>query len=217
MGNNNRNEFPHYGNLVDYLIWRGDIDFATDPWNEIDSLVFATIAYSNFGENTLHFENAMSISELYKEDVLHKLPQNEAKPMYEDRMRLFELMAQSRRFQAVRVLDQVNIVDENRDIQFSAAAFDVRNVGTVIAYRGTDEALVGWKEDFMMSYETPVPAQTSALEYLKRIADQCPGNLYLTGHSKGGNLVLYSASYIPQEVQDRLCSVCSFGGLPAHL
>ncbi len=212
MGNNNRNEFPHYGNLVDYLIWRGDIDFATDPWNEIDSLVFATIAYSNFGENTLHFANAMSISELYKEDVLHKLPQNEAKPMYEDRMRLFELMAQSRRFQAVRVLDQVNIVDENRDIQFSAAAFDVRNVGTVIAYRGTDEALVGWKEDFMMSYETPVPAQTSALEYLKRIADQCPGNLYLTGHSKGGNLVLYSASYIPQEVQDRLCSVCSFDG-----
>ena len=212
MGNGNRNEFLHYGNLVDYLIWRGDIDFATDPWNEVDSLVFATIAYSNFGENTLHFENAMSISELYKEDVLHKLPQNEAKPMYEDRMRLFELMAQSRRFQAVRVLDQVNIVDENRDIQFSAAAFDVRNVGTVIAYRGTDEALVGWKEDFMMSYETPVPAQTSALEYLKRIADQCSGNLCLTGHSKGGNLVLYSASYAPQEIQDRLYSVFSFDG-----
>ena len=212
MGNNNRNEFPHYGNLVDYLIWRGDIDFATDPWNEIDSLVFATIAYSNFGENTLHFENAMSISELYKEDVLHKLPQNEAKPMYEDRMRLFELMAQSRRFKAVRVLDQVNIVDENRDIQFSAAAFDIQNVGTVIAYRGTDEALVGWKEDFMMSYETPVPAQTSALEYLKRIADQCSGNLCLTGHSKGGNLVLYSASYAPKEIQDRLYSVFSFDG-----
>ena len=212
MGNGNRNEFLHYGNLVDYLIWRGDIDFAADPWNEVDSLVFATIVYSNFGENTLHFANAMSVSELYKEDVLHKLPQNEAKPMYEDRMRLFELMAQSRRFQAVRVLDQVNIVDENRDIQFSAAAFDVRNVGTVIAYRGTDEALVGWKEDFMMSYETPVPAQASALEYLKRIADQCPGNLCLTGHSKGGNLVLYSASYAPQEIQDRLYSVFSFDG-----
>ena len=154
----------------------------------------------------------MSISDLYKEDVLHKLPQNEAKPMYEDRMRLFELMAQSRRFQAVRVLDQVNIVDENRDIQFSAAAFDIQNVGTVIAYRGTDEALVGWKEDFMMSYETPVPAQTSALEYLKRIAEQCSGNLLLTGHSKGGNLVLYSASYAPQEIQDRLYSVFSFDG-----
>ncbi len=212
MGNNNRNEFLHYGNLLDYLIWRGDIDFETDPWNEVDSLVFATIVYSNFGENTLHFANAMSVSELYKEDVLHKLPQNEAKPMYEDRMHLFELMAQSRRFRAVRVLDQVNIVDVNRDIQFSAAAFDIQNVGTVIAYRGTDEALVGWKEDFMMSYETPVPAQTSALEYLKRIADQCPGNLLLTGHSKGGNLVLYSASYAPQEIQDRLYSVFSFDG-----
>ena len=207
-----RKDFPHYGNILDYLIWRGDIDFSTDPWNEIDSLVFATIVYSNFGENTLHFTNAMSISELYKEDVLHKLPQNEAKPMYEDRMRLIELMANSRRFQAVRVLDQVNIVDENRDIQFSAGTFDIQNVGTVIAYRGTDEALVGWKEDFMMSYETPVPAQISALEYLKMVADRCPGNLYLTGHSKGGNLVLYSASYIPQEVQERLSSVCSFDG-----
>ena len=211
MGNN-KNEFPHYGNLVDYLIWRSDVDFSTDPWNEIDSLVFATIAYSNFGENAIHFTNAKTFNDLYKEDVLKKLPQNEAKPMYEDRMRLFELMAKSKRFEAVRLLDQVNIVDENRDIQFSAATFDIQNVGTVIAFRGTDEALVGWKEDFMMSYKTPVPAQASALEYLKMIAERCPGDLYLTGHSKGGNLVLYSASYAPQEIQDRLHSIFSFDG-----
>ena len=212
MGSNNRNDFLHYGNLLDYLIWRGDIGFSTDPWNEIDSLVFATVAYANFGENTLHFTNAVSFRDLYREDVLNKIPQDESKPMYEDRMRLLELMAESRRFHSVRVLDQVNIVDENRDIQFSAVTFDIQNVGTVIAYRGTDPSLVGWKEDFMMSYETPVPAQTSALDYLKRIADQCPGDLYLTGHSKGGNLVMYAAAYVPEEIQKRLYSICSFDG-----
>ncbi len=212
MGSNNRNDFLHYGNLLDYLLWRGDIDFSTDPWNEVDSLVFATIAYANFGENTLHLANALSFNDLYRDDVLKKIPQDKSKPMYEDRMYLLELMAQSRRFQAVRVLDQVNTVDEDRNIQFSAVTFDVQSVGTVIAYRGTDPSLVGWKEDFMMSYETPVPAQTSALDYLKRIADQCPGDLYLTGHSKGGNLVLYSAACAPEEIQDRLHSVFSFDG-----
>ena len=212
MGNNNRNDFLHYGNLLDYLIWRGDIDFSTDPWNEIDSLVFATVAYANFGENTLHFTNALSFGDFYRDDVLNKIPQDKSKPMYEDRMHLLELMGQSRRFQAVRILDQVNTVDEDRNIQFSAVTFDIQNVGTVIAYRGTDPSLVGWKEDFMMSYETPVPAQTFALEYLKMVAEQCPGNLYLTGHSKGGNLVLYSAANAPEEIQARLYSACSFDG-----
>ena len=211
MGNS-RKDFSHYGNILDYLIWRGDIDLSTDPWNEIDSLIFAAISYANFGENDLHFTNRRSLSELYREDVLHKLPQDESKPMYEDRMFLFELMAKSRRFQEVCVLDQVNIVDEDRSIQFSAVTFDIRNVGTAIVYRGTDSALVGWKEDFMMSYETPVPAQTSALEYLKMIADRCPGDLYLAGHSKGGNLVLYSAAYAPFDIQERLHSICSFDG-----
>ncbi len=62
----NKNDFPHYGNIVDYLIWRGDIDFSTDPWNEIDSLVFAAVAYANFGENTLRFTNAVSFGDLYR-------------------------------------------------------------------------------------------------------------------------------------------------------
>ena len=37
---------------------------------------------------------------------------------------------------------------------------------TFIVYRGTDSTLIGWREDFNMSFETPVPAQTAALEYL---------------------------------------------------
>ena len=139
-------DFPHYGNLLDYLIWRGDIDFSADPWNEIDSLVFATIAYANFGENTLCFENARTLHDLYEEEVLNRLPQFDAKPMYEDRMELIALMAHSKRFQAVRVAEQVNVVNENRNIQFSAVTFQIDPVGTVIAYRGTDASLVGWKK-----------------------------------------------------------------------
>ena len=64
----------------------------------------------------------------------------------------------------------------------------------------------------MLSYETPVPAQTSALNYLERVAHRYPGTLHLTGHSKGGNLSLYAASHAPEEIQDRLTSICSFDG-----
>ena len=212
MSKTGNQNFPHYGNLLDYLIWRGDIDFSMDPWNEIDSLIFATIAYSNFGENTISFENTKTISDLIGEDVLNRLPQFDLKPMYEDRMKLVALMAQSKRFQHVRVADQVNVINADRNTQFSVITFQIERVGTVIAYRGTDASLVGWKEDCMLSYETPVPAQTSALNYLERIADRCPGTLHLTGHSKGGNLALYAAAHAPVEIQDRLSSISSFDG-----
>ena len=63
-----------------------------------------------------------------------------------------------------------------------------------MVYRGTDLNLVGWKEDFMLSYATPVPAQTAALAYLKKAAGYTEGPLFLVGHSKGGNLALYTRS-----------------------
>ncbi len=202
------------GTIIDYVAWRGDLTFGNAPWGEIDSVITAMIAYANLGENELVFGcgNPLRLGSLADSDLLTRLPQEGIGNSVEIRNQFLTDLALSRRFQDITVLDQVNDVDEERDIQFSATTLEVPGVGVVIAFRGTDPSPVGWKEDFMMSYVTPVPAQTAALEYLKKVAENTQGPLYLTGHSKGGNLALYSAAHTDPAIRDRLKAVYSFDG-----
>ncbi len=206
--------FKQYGNILDYVNWRGDLPFAADPWNEVDSLILATLVYSNFGENELRLGSGKekTVSEIVEANLLAKYPQTEMRYAGDGMRILLEEMASGRRFRDIRLLDQVNDVDEKRGIQFSAVTFEVPDEGIMIGFRGTDAALVGWKEDFMLAYETPVPAQIAALDYLKSVSERLSGDLYLCGHSKGGNLALYTAAHIDEEIQARLQAVYSFDG-----
>ncbi len=202
------------GTIIDYVAWRGDLTFEHSPWGEIDAVIAAMIAYANLGENELVFGSGrtLRLADLAGSDVLERYPQEGIGDGVKIRNRFLTDLARSRRFQDITVLDQVNDVDASRDIQFSAMTLDVPGVGIVIAFRGTDPSLVGWKEDFMMSYVTPVPAQTAALAYLKKAAENTAGPLYLSGHSKGGNLALYSAAHAEPAVRERLAMLYSFDG-----
>ncbi|MGN8886018.1 hypothetical protein [Blautia sp. HCP28S3_G10] len=33
------------GNIMDYIKWRGDLDFSTSPFNEVDNLILSLLAY----------------------------------------------------------------------------------------------------------------------------------------------------------------------------
>ena len=202
------------GTIIDYVAWRGDLTFEHSPWGEIDSVIAAMIAYANLGENELSFGSGRTVrlGDIADSDLLERYPQEGIGDGAKTRGRFLEALARSRRFQDIIVLDQVNDVDAGRNIQFSAMTLDVPGVGTVVAFRGTNPSLVGWKEDFMMSYTTPVPAQTASLAYLKKAAENTAGPLYLTGHSKGGNLALYSAAHADRDVQARLIRIYSFDG-----
>ncbi len=202
------------GTIIDYVAWRGDLTFENSRWGEVDSVITTMLAYANLGENELVFGSGrtLKLSSLAESDLLTRLPQEGIGNSVEIRNQFLTDLALSKRFQDVTVLDQVNDVDESRDIQFSATTLDVPGVGIVIAFRGTDPSLVGWKEDFMMSYVTPVPAQTAALAYLQKVAENTTGRLYLAGHSKGGNLALYSAAHTDPAIQARLKMLYSFDG-----
>ncbi|MCR4883312.1 MAG: DUF2974 domain-containing protein [Clostridiales bacterium] len=205
---------PTFGNIIDYVHWRGDLSFEASPWNDIDSLIGAELCYSNFGENERVFDNPqrLTIGDLATSDILTRYPQAGLAMTMKYREPLMESLPLAPRFRDIRILDQVNDVDVSRNIQFSATTLQVPGVGTVICYRGTDPNLVGWKEDFMMSYASPVPAQLSAISYLENAAARTEGDIYLTGHSKGGNLAVYSASHVSPEIQSRLRAVCTFDG-----
>ena len=202
------------GNMLDYVLWRGDLTFDRDPWNEIDSLIVAVASYSNLGENELSLEagDSLSLAEIFANHLLLRFPQLNIPGMLKDRDELLAAMASSARYRQIRFVDQVNLVDPNRSMQFSALTLQVPDVGTVIGFRGTEPSLVAWKEDFMMGYTCPVPAQSEALNYLRRIASLTTGPILLSGHSKGGNLAVYSAARTSPEIQARIASVCSFDG-----
>ena len=210
---NSRNKNPG-GTVFDYVRWRGDLSFAESRWNEIDSVIAALISYANFGENELTFQNGqgLRLGSLASSDLLDRYPQDGIADGAEVRSRFLREMAESRRFQDIIIPDQVNDVDPARNIQFSAITMEVPDTGTVVAFRGTDTSLVGWKEDFMLCYMTPVPAQTAALAYLEQAAARTTGPIFLAGHSKGGNLALYSAAHTSPEIRDRIREIYSFDG-----
>jgi len=72
-----------------------------------------------------------------------------------------------------------------------------------IAFRGTDDSIVAWKEDFMMSFSV-IPAQKFALDFLKHVISRHPNTDFIVGgHSKGGNLAIYSCAMCDELFRDR--------------
>ena len=194
-------------NIFDYLDWRGDLTFDQAPFNCVDSLIFALFCYENLAEPAGTSEGLL----VRDAAGIMNVEQTTFNAM-EDREKMIRRLADTRRFSPVRIHDLANDVDPQRNIQFSATTYDLPGVGTMVAMRGTDHSLVGWKEDFMLSYECPVPAQSAALEYLKRIASRSSGPILLTGHSKGGNLAVYAAACADKGIQDRIIHIGSFDG-----
>lgn len=116
-------------------------------------------------------------------------------------------LAASPRFRSVRLRDAASVFDEERQNQFFAVTYVVPGRFAYLAFRGTDTSITGWRENFNMIYDYPVPAQKQALAYLLAVAGRVDEPLYLGGHSKGGNLALYAALMAPPEVQRRILRV----------
>lgn len=95
-------------------------------------------------------------------------------------------------------------------MQFSALTVLLDTGEALLVFRGTDNTLVGWKEDFNLSFLEVVPAQSAALDYTARLAAARPGPLLLAGHSKGGNLAVFSAALSAPELRDRIGAVYSY-------
>ena len=125
---------------------------------------------------------------------------------------LYERMVQGKRFRNLELNYYVNVIEERWETQFSAVTFTLGDGSHYVAYRGTDETIVGWKEDFNMAFLTPVPGQAISVEYLNRVAGRFGGPLYVGGHSKGGNLAVYSAMNCNPDIQDRIRKIYSMDG-----
>lgn len=194
--------------LLDYLKWRGDVKISDEyPINEVDYLIMARISYLPFNRIALApRESVKSFTD--KMLNIRRNYFNQPNDYY-----LIEALNKSDRFLKIITTDYVNRNDRKVENQFGAVTIHLPNNELCISYIGTDATLVGWKEDFNMTFMPTIPAQQQALEYLERIAEKYPSHkIRICGHSKGGNVGVFAALSANTELQKRIISVVNFDG-----
>ena len=134
----------------------------------------------------------------------------------EERIQLLNVVSKSQRFKDIKVFGFMNDIDDELTKQFAAVCYQWEEDTRWIIFRGTDESLTGWKEDFMMTYSDLIPAQTDAIEYLRKQAATFSGTLNVSGHSKGGNLSLYASAMQEEAVQNRIQQIYCWDAPGVH-
>lgn len=202
-------------NIFDYLDWRGDLSFARDGFNEVDNLIFSVLAYLEFDDIVSPEGKPISLAkagEHYFKDLVQQPPQNITNPFFREIPKLLLRASLTTRFKDIQLSGYINQLDHEICNQFSAIVFSIHQEEHFIAFRGTDDTLTGWKEDFQMSFRDEVKAQRDAISYVEKNIANYQGNVYLGGHSKGGNLAVYAAAAMPLHVQDRIIGVYNNDG-----
>lgn len=214
LNKSNRGEAERvgYGNCLDYLQRRGVLPFRVAPFCPVDDLILSLCAYLPFEQvlpgpgqgDWVPFPQAV--------EALTQRPGWDAVGliMSKDTPALVRQAARSPRFQTLGLGCAAGVLDQQT--QFAALTFRLPDSTLYLAFRGTDDTLVGWKECFAMSYAFPVPAQALAQDYLVQVAQRHPGRLRVGGHSKGGNLAVWAALHAPPLLRRRILRVTSHDG-----
>ena len=197
--------------MLDYLAWRGDIEFPQMPVNAVDALIFSTLSYIDF-KDIVPDNPDQSISLKQAAEGLFSLAEPEKRIRVKKDLELLRAAANSARFDNIRMTFYRSILIAEEDTQFAAVTIFLEDGSAYIAFRGTDSTLTGWKEDFNMSFQSSIPSQHLALEYVQEFAAAHPIPLWMGGHSKGGNLAVYAAAKCGDLLQKRIVEVYNQDG-----
>lgn len=229
-------------NIIDYIKWRGDLPFKTDPFNDIDGLALSLLVYVEFGEIINHKHHLKDVyNEFYQTNDVAALLKKFS--FTKEAVTLLEVMAQSKRYQNILLFDYISELDYHEVKQFAAITFQLPDGSLFVSYRGTDDTLLGWQEDFMLTYQATIPSQLRAKEYLEMIAKKryhysfkkmlknrnSSMNIFkaskeyflqylyghkirIGGHSKGGNLAVYAASNSNKKLVKRILTIYNNDG-----
>ena len=200
--------------LFEYLKWRSDVPFSVAPLNDVDNLVLAELAYSDFSGVVPSDGRSLPVAEVCerffrihdREEIRKSTSFTGKAPL------LMEHMVKGGRFGTMQLCRYVDNLDEEKTAQMSAVTYLLDDGTIYVAFRGTDSTLVGWKEDFDIGCLTETRGQLLAVSYLERVAEAFDAPIRVGGHSKGGNFAVYAASFCSAEIQDRILGVYSNDG-----
>ena len=196
-------------NILDYVKWRGELDMKKAPFNEVDNLILSRIAYFPF-DNIIQKEEKKTIKEAY--DEFKQLDVKKENILQKEDLDLFPALAKSKRFGNLYIADYINKIDDEEEKQFSAITIFLPDKTMYVSFRGTDNTMIGWKEDFNMSFKDIVYSQLDSVDYLEYIGGKYKCKIRVGGHSKGGNLAIYSASFCNENIQNKIIEVYNNDG-----
>ena len=194
-------------NINDYVRWVGASDFDGRPFSRVDNIVLSQLSYLDLKDiEELNEEGGtMTLKDAVASLTSKGIPIRKMAP--DDSIRFTNLVkaaAASKRFGSLYITSFEDVFDEEDSIQFSATTYspDPEGGWAFVAFRGTDSTIAGWKEDFMMSFML-TSSQKLAEKYVRKSLETFD-TIMVGGHSKGGNLAIYSAAVLPDELFDRI-------------
>ena len=199
-------------NLFDYLAWRGDLSFSRSPFSPVDGLILSALSYVHLDGLVPPGPEAPVLLGRAVENYLALPPGRRGRCRCQEDIRLLQALAAAPRFARLELCACADRFVPREETQFAALTVLLGDGSAYLAFRGTDGTLVGWKEDFNLSFLDVVPAQLEAAGYVQAAAMSFPGPLRLGGHSKGGNLAVAGGALSTLKTRDRIESVWSFDG-----
>ena len=186
-------------NVFEYLA-EDNAGKMTEP-TEADLYLFTILSYTRI-ERFCHLKGEITVAEYAKKCYD---PDEKTYGMIKNAERFLQQFGKKERYASLKLFAFKSIFDSISEVQYASLAIKLPGDAVFISFRGTDGSLLGWKEDFNLTYYTEIPAESAALEYLDAIMEEYPhSRFYLGGHSKGGILAMYAASKIGREKQERI-------------
>lgn len=213
LGQKREGERRRMGTVLDYLKKYGNYSFREKTMTEVDSLILCQMSYLKFDGLVADVRDKGKSVTLKSLTVHPDFDKLFGDIRYEKVNReLFQEMVSGKRFGSMRLNYYINLVEKQWETQFSAVTCFLDDGTVYVAYRGTDESIVGWKEDFNMAFLSPVPGQEYSVKYLNTVAGKLRRPFYVGGHSKGGNLAVYSVMKSRPSIQERVIRIYSMDG-----
>ena len=148
-------------NMMDYLDWRGDLSFRQAPFNQVDNLILANLSYVEIEDFMTEADGPSELTIAEAADRFFALHTDEELLARNTTTKMMPFLlrraGQTERFRDVKISNFVHETSYDEDSQFAAMTFELPDKTDYVAFRGTDDTIVGWKEDFnfAVSYGTP--------------------------------------------------------------
>ena len=192
--------------IFDYLDYVAYDSIYDRPFKELDVLSLTELTYLPFDRivpqgDTTNIEVRLS-------DAAELVDRTTDFIVTDQHLQLVDVLATSKRFKNLKLLNYVDEYDPDVQKQFAAMTYRLTMDVYLVVFRGTDDTLIGWKEDFHMTYMDHVPSQRRAASYLQHVMKEFPkGRFMVAGHSKGGNLAAYACSYLPDHLIEKVDAI----------
>lgn len=190
--------------IYDYLDYYKNCSFEEVEFNQMDAMLFACLVYlpiKSFSENKSYKDFVSYAYTFYKDDY--------SGVMKPSSFALLNKIKTSKRYENIIISNFKNV--RNNDTQFGAMSVRF-NDNLLIAFKGSDSSLISWIENLRLNYQYPTYTQSKGIKYAKDNILDSDKNVYLVGHSKGGNLAMCAGMEIPSGLRDKVKVIYNFDG-----